>query len=726
MYRGVYDGVRAVKSTRISEAYNAIRTKDVRSATLERLRLTWEAHELVEGLPQQLKLGEGYFYILDRISLPISPTDLILGRVAEEIPDAEGEELLSRTAEEWGRALPPWMMDGGHECFDWARLLSLGLSGLEEYARKELDKRIREGETGNQLDFLRGAVRVYQAIRNYVRRYGEAARQMGLDAAAEACEGVADEPAHTFREALQLIWLVGIAYCSLGAVNATLTFGRMDELLLDFYRNDLEKGTLTRTEAGALIEDFYCKNNLILGRGEHQMSSGSTSDTGWLRNPSYDSPQYMMLGGRYSNGGSGSNELTELFVERIVAGFENPVIVFRYFKDVSEALWLSLCRKIRDNASILIYNDEAVIPAMIHSGIESRDAMTYAMYGCNWPTIPGIERGHGGCGVVLPDLIRSAVVFGDEPRSIHEVYERLAASVREVLDKRVARFLDARRRWEEDGPGDLRIDDCFLNGPVTLARSWRLGSVKYATFLVTVRHIGSAADCMAAVDDVVFRRGLVSVAELRRALSVNFEGSETLRQSCLQSPKFGQDDDTVDGHAKRILETVSGVLDEISRVDREEPIIVYRSLTTDMTHLREGERLGATPDGRLEGTPLSDNSSPYPGSCTKGITAMFCSLAKLPLTKFNSGASNVRIQPSLSADDTGLGRLAALLRTYFDMGGLQVQVSLTDTEELLRAQTHPEEYRDLMVRITGYSAVFVDMSQTAQDEIIRREMLTMT
>jgi hypothetical protein len=165
---------------RITEALFAIREKDIHSATMERLRITWQADESVQGLPQQLQLGEGLYYLLDNISVPVSPDDLILGRITEEIPDEEGETLLKKTAEKWGRGIPHWMPDGGHETLDWDGLLRLGLTGLEEFAQNELARRISAGETGAHLDFIKGAIRVYQAHINYARRYANSAYEIGL------------------------------------------------------------------------------------------------------------------------------------------------------------------------------------------------------------------------------------------------------------------------------------------------------------------------------------------------------------------------------------------------------------------------------------------------------------------------------------------------------------------------------------------------------------------
>ena len=697
--------------------------KDVRSTTLERLRKTREADIRVQGLPQPLQLGEGLYYLLDRIDLPVDPSDLIVGRIHEEVPDPEDEAFFQTTVEAWNnRAIPPWMSDGGHECFAWDRLLRLGLPGLEEVARQELERRKAAGESEERLDFLRGAVRVYQAFRRYAGRYADRAREAGLFQAAAHCAAVAEGPPESFAEALQLIWLVGHVYCTMLAVNPTLTFGRMDELLLERYRSDVAAGRLSRREAGDLIADFYYKNNLILGRGEHQMSGDSEKSTGWQRNLTYDAPQYVVLGGRRPEGGAPADELTALFLERVDPRFENPVMVLRYTADLPEGIWKLACEKMRDNASFMVYNDENIIPAMQHAGIAAEDALHYTMHGCNWPDIPGVQRQVGYHQAVLPQYFLDALFELDgEEASIDAAYDLFAAQFRREISEQCDKLRQDRSEWDGRAPGILRVDDCFLEGPIERARSWRFGGVRYPTLICAITSIATAADCFAALDELVFRSGRVPLETFKQTLRDDFAGQEPLRRLCLNTPKFGQDDALADGHAVRVLNTILEEIDRASRPGTEDEVIVFRCLETDMRHLWIGAGIGATPDGRCAGAPISENTSPYPGSCKHGLTAMFHSVAKLPLDRINSGALNVRLQPGLVAGEEGLENLAALLRTYFDMGGLQVQLSVVDTAELREAQLHPEQHRDLMVRITGYSAVFVDMAPHAQDEIIRRE-----
>ena len=707
----------------VREAIDALRHKDVRSTTLERLRITWEADACVAGLSQPLQLGEGLYYLLDRIAVPVSTHDIILGRISEEVPDEEGEAFFQHAVNAWGgRGLPPWMADFGHECLAWDRLLRLGFSGLERFARGELERRAALGENEATLDFLRGAVRVYQAHRRYAERYGAAAKKAGLAAAGTRCARLADGPPESFAEALQLIWLVCHVYCTMLATNPTLTLGRLDELLLPYYLRDLRRGSLTREEAGDLIEDFYCKNNLILGRGEHQMGHGSEKDTGWARNLAYDAPQYVVLGGQRLDGSAVANDLTTLFLERIVPRFENPVIVLRYTKDLPLSVWRLACRKMRANASFMVYNDERIIPAMIHAGIEPDEAVTYTMHGCNWPDVPGIQRSINYHFLQLPRMLRAELFEpGVGPSSTDEVYEQFRSRLREEVEGHAARLRKMRASWEKEAPGILRVDDCFLDGPTARARSCQVGGLKYVTLIFSICGIATAADILAALDKVAFAPGGVSLDVLRQALCEDFRGSEALRQRCLGAPKYGQDDDRADRHAVRVLEIALEEVERACACPADDRIVALCCLETDMRHIPFGRELGATPDGRHADQPINENTSPNPGACLNGLTAMFRSVAKLPFHRIHSGALNVRLQPRLFAGEEGLSTLAQLLRAYFDMGGLQVQLSFADVDELRDAQLHPERHRDLMVRITGYSAAFIDMTHAAQDEIIRRE-----
>jgi len=708
-------------STRIQEALWAIRDKPVESTTLERLRITREADELVRGRPQVEQLGWGLRYLLDRVSLPVAQHDLLLGRVAETVPNADEEAYFQETVSRWdGQGTPAWMPDGGHEALHWERILRVGLPGMQTFAENEAARRRAAGETGPHLDWLDGAVQVYEAHRNYARRYAAAARDAGLTAQAERCAAIADRPPQTFAEALQLIWLIAQVYCTFVARNPTLTLGRLDHLLLSFYQRDLAAGTLTRNEAGDFVEDFYAKNNLILGRGEHQMDGGSGKATGWARNLAYDAPQYVLLAGRVPDGSPATNELTELFVERIVPAFENPVIILRYTRDFPEPLWLLACEKMRGNASMLVYNDEVVIDSHRRLGIPEALAIDYSLYGCNWPIVSAKPRSPVTQRLVVPRHLLEALGEVESDAAMDDLYEAFRRALADHLAKVYAEREQWRSSCDERAPGPLAVDACFLDGPIARARHWALDPDAIAVLTFGIVGLATAADSLAAVEHVAFSGHGQGLEAIRESLARDFQSAEDLRQLCLHAPKFGQNDARADAHAVRTLGIVLEEIDRASQGNGHGPLRTFRSLTSDMTHRGFGRDLGATPDGRRAGEPLSENMSPSPGSCTDGLSSMLQSLAKLPFEGIQSGVLNIRIDPKTVAGEEGLAKLAATLRTYFDMGGLQCQLSFANVDELRAAQQNPETHRDLMVRITGYSAVFVDMAEHAQDEFIRR------
>jgi formate C-acetyltransferase len=612
------------------------------------------------------------------------------------------------------------MTDGGHETLDWEHLLRVGLPGLHAEATARLGEAADE-----ERDFLQGMVQIAQAFQTCARRYAQAAHTAGLDDAARCVEALAERPPATFREALQLVWLVGHVYVTMCAMNATLTFGRLDQWLFPFYQADLAARRLTRAQAGDLIEDFYAKNNLILGRGEHQMSGGGGACTGWNRNLCYDAPQYVIVGGRRAPGRPDCTDLTDLFLERIVPRFENPYMVVRYHADMAPSTWRLVCEKLRDNASMMIYNDGCVVPAMERAGFAPEEAVEYTMHGCNWPDLPPSQCSQGTFWHSLPATLALALDRLDSPTNMAAIYAAFQQAYRAHMEHELAACVAQYQQRVAQPKSPLAVDDLFLAGPLAAGRAKRHGGVRHPTFVTTFSGLATLADSFAAIEDVVFTRRRFSWQELRTALHDDFSDLSPLLAACRNAPKFGCGDDRADRHAVRLMGVMHEVLDDVAALLAPVDGKLFRCVETDMQHLRLGRELGATPDGRRNGAPISENSSPSVGASTAGLTAMFHSLAKLPLDRCHSGALNVRLQPAAFAGKAGVERLMALLRAYFGQGGLQVQVSMVDVGTLRQAQAQPDEYRDLMVRITGYSAAFVDMSEAAQNEIIRREEMAL-
>ena len=707
----------------IDEALDLMRNKPVNSTLVERWQLISQVLDRYAALPQPLFLGHGLNYIVENASLPIKEHDLLLGRFDDHVPSDKEEEFLRQMEERNTRE--HFTVDGGHLTLNWETIFARGLTGLKADAEAERQRLLDADAPREKLIYLEGMSLVYNAYIRFAERYAEAAEKAGLTEQAEVCRALTVGAPTTFHQALQLVVTVMVVYyIYASSAISCICLGRLDDLLVSYYLADLAAGRITEEKAGLLIDDLNCKVSLPLGRGEHQMAGGK--ETGWFRNPLYDSPTYIVIGGRSNRSSSEPNPLTKLFVEHIHPRFENPVYIYRRTPEQDEAVWTTLCDRMRKNSSIIVYNDDTVIPAMINAGVEPQDAVNYTMHPCNWPDIAGKYCVTNHLGGPIPAMILDMML--DEQKqlrrdfpSMDSVYGGLEEYFRTATRGVFEAYRENARVCGDRLPTRLSCTDCFTDGTIEHANTMHNGAVKYRVVYTLLRNIGTAADMFSAMDTLVFRKKLCTLPELVEAMRQDFAGYETLLNEARHAPKFGTDNDFADMHAKRIFDTLLRVIDEESLNDKGERDVISLNLTiTDMWHVQEGAKLIATFDGRRNAQPLSENLSPTVGF-SQSVTALLNSVAKLPLNRISSGVLNVRLANKTVEGDDGLARLCVLLDTYFENGGMQVQLSVSDTAQLRAAQETPDEFRDLMVRITGYSAVFVDMSQRAQNELIRRD-----
>ena len=703
-----------------------LREKSVESSLVERYLLLEEAWKRVEGLPQPLQAAQGLNYVLSKASVPIEPYDLLLGRFDDHVPTAEEEERLAEIWQKNPDRNPVVRGNFGHITIDTAGLVDHGIVYYIRRSRQRWKEMERTEAPEDVICYLKGIGGVFDAIRSYILRYGETAEAAGKTECAEVCRQIADHAPETFRQGLQLIlFLYNIYLVYAGQRITCLSLGRLDDILLPLYRQDLEKGILTEEEAGCLIDDFSAKMSLHLGRGEHQMADLDPDyiQTGWSRNPVYESPGYIVIGGYSNYADRQENPLTRLFVRHIHPQLKNPVYVFRWTRQTRPELMKILCEKLRENASILIYNDETVIPAHRHIGVEEQDAVNYSIHPCNWADINGGNVVVGSCGVPMPVLLTNVLRNAPEISSMEELYTRAAEAYRQLLREPFAKYRQQYRRKRPRTYDHLCLSDCFRDGCIENAGNPSDTYVKYPALYVLLRNIGTAADMLSAVDQLVYRKDVCTLRELVEAADRDFDGCPHIWKACREAPKYGTDTSFADEHAVKLMTRLLDVIDEEATNEQGIRDVLTLNVTiNDSNHLYNGFKMDATVDGRRKGQPLSENLSGTVGY-GKGVTAVLNSVAKLPFDRIHSGALNVKLSKGAVAGDKGVDLLWALITAYLRKGGMQLQVSVTDREELLRARECPEQYRDLLVRITGYSAVFVDMSNVGQEEILRREEL---
>jgi len=735
----------------IAEAEWALTKKPMLATTVERVMILDELKSAYRELPQPLRFSAFLRELLSRVSLPLEAYDLIAGRSVDRelTPDEEAVfQAFLKSPDFPARTV--WF-GSGHCTYSWESLVSKGLVGL----RAEVMARLSVCTGEDERVFLRAVIEVYDAISAYMLRYADAAEEKGLFPLAARLRAAATEVPQHFDVALQLLWIVTFINCAYITPNPTLTVGRLDLILLPLYRKDIATGVLTRERAAALITDYYCKHNLIMGRGEHQVGDATNSTT-FERICCFDAPQYLLLAGRDKNGEVIANELTELFAACIVPSFKNPVVVVRYVKGMDKthpALWRTLTEKAYDSASMMFYNDDNVSATMRRIGFSSAESYGYEHFGCNWCS-PGVDSAwmnatprsakygvyrdadeaarfavpyanirtaspHGWPEDLLK-VLEEVAERGEKNATIEDVYDGFFARMSDFIDRKLA-YLSAELAVRRRRPAALlTFGDCFLDSSLENAACFSAGA-KYHFELQAFQMFGTVADCFIAVDQLVMREKKLTLRELLDATRANFVGYERVLSLCRHADKYGMDTKLSAQHVTRLSRQATDMVIEKSRPYLErEGLLLTPCMQSDTWHLKMGEDFGATPDGRLAHTPFSQNTRPSNGACVNGMTAMLNDMLHLPKDGLLSGALNLDIDKKQFVGEEGRAIFAALLGSYLNRGGLHAQVTAVDAAALADAKKNPHDHRDLRVRVTGYSGVFVDMPERLQNDMIER------
>ena len=731
----------------VAEAERALVEKPLLAASAERILILNEIKSMYSELPQPLRFAKFLSILLERVSVPLEEYDLVAGRCVDRELSPEEETLFQQFNTHPEHPRKEVLLSSGHCTYSWEMVVELGLPGM----RKKAEASLREQTDPDKQVFLKAIVQIYGALERYMLRYAEAAREKGMEALAAALRKAATEKPEDFRTALQLLWIITLVDCAYITENPTLTVGRLDQILYPLYRRDVENGALTREEAEALITDYYCKHNLIMGRGEHQVGD-ETNSTTFHRICNFDAPQYLLLGGTDARGNPAVNELTLLFAKAIRPSFKNPVIVVRYFGGMDTRfpeLWHILAEKSLQSASLMYYNDDNILKTYARMGLPEADARRYSHFGCNWPS-PGdhgawmqggpkaikfhafasedertalsipymrTNTAHGwpeDLMIVLHDLA------GQDDVTMEDVYREFFRRMEEFIDRKLSHLAWELAVRKRRSAAVLTFGDCFFTDSLRTGECFSAGA-KYHFELQSFQMFGTVADSFAAVDKLVFREKKLTLQQLLQAVDADFEGYPQILALCRNVEKYGSDTPLSNAHVKRLSETVCALVIEKSRPYLEKMgLFLVPCMQSDTWHLKMGESYGATPDGRRAYTPFTQNIRPANGASINGLTAMLNAVSRLPKDGLLSGALNLDIDPKPFAGEDGKCRFAAILGTYLNRGGLHAQVTCADARALRDAQVHPEQHRDLRVRVTGYSGVFVDICKKLQDDIIER------
>ncbi|WP_319562064.1 glycyl radical protein [Marispirochaeta sp.] len=552
----------------------------------------------------------------------------------------------------------------------------------------------------------------------------------------DICRVIAHQPPKTFRQALQLTYFIQLVL-QIESNGHSVSLGRMDQYLYPFYAQDVKRGILTPDFAMELLENTWVKLLSI-----HKIRSWSHTRF------SAGSPLYqnVTIGGQTPQREDAVNDLSYLILNSVgETKLTQPNLSVRFHKNMSDDFLKACLEVIQKGFGMPAFNnDEIVIPSFIELGVEPEDAYNYSAIGCIEVAVPG-KWGYRTTGKHFLNFMRiflAAMHDGTDPVSGKKFYPGIGHlkdftsfdQVMEAWKVQVANYAQAGIAidtaidivLEEEAPDIICsafVDDCIERG-----KTIHEGGSKYDFVSGLQVGIANLGNSLATIKKMVFEDKTVTAEQLLKHMENDFNdaGGEELRQRILNEvPKFGNDDDYVD---QLVFQAYMSYIEELDKYKTirygRGPIgcRYYAGTSSISANVPQGAIVPATPDGRHAGTPLAEGCSPSGGTDIKGPTAVFQSIGKLPTEKILGGVLlNQKVTPTILEDENNQVKLAALLRGFFaGLNGWHVQYNVVDRETLLDAQKHPDNHRDLVVRVAGYSAFFNTLSKDTQDDIIAR------
>jgi len=756
--------------SRISNRPDTPRVADLRvrvRAAMERPAVGWDCPKRISDsfLSEPLPVRNA-----NALSLKLSamPTDLWRGQLFAGSMTLEEPRLHA----EWGfpdytteaeteaaakRGVSIWSVFG-HIVPDYPKLLAVGLTGIRAEAEAEKAK----GVTPEEAAFLDSVVVALDGVMHFAARLAERCEE---EAAAESNEARASElrqmagnlrqspagPAQTFWQALQSVWLLHMIFHSTMNGNA---MGRLDQSAWPYLKADLAAKRIDLARAAELVDCFCLKFNERAETTEEQrpeMRQPETIDPG-KRTRHYTSSQIgaqrdsidatnhwlqnIVVGGMMPDGRDGTNPVTFLLLESYRRNqMTNPLLTVRVHANSPAELIGYTCEVLKDGGGMpAIFSDEALVPALEKIGIPRPDARDYTNDGCWEVIIPGrtdfvfqrlslmlclewaLNRGRSRLGDAQP-----GPDTGD-PRafvSYQDIWQAFLAQLDAMVGRVVQQVVDSANNRSLIAPVPLL--SALIDGCIASRTDMTAGGAKFRTFGMLAESAAHAIDSLTAIKTVIFDQQAATMPELCDAIEANFEGHTALRARLLAAPKYGNDDDTADAVGREVIAAFTEIV--ARHGDQHQAAIKFPcGVGTFSWYIGIGEGLGASPDGRLSGEPVSSNFSPALGRDLAGLPAAILSYAKMQELGLPAGSPlDLRLARRLVEGDEGTARMAALVRSFVDTGGAIMTLTVADTEELRAAQREPDRHQSLRVRMGGWCAYFTMLSREQQEHHIRRQ-----
>jgi formate C-acetyltransferase len=637
-----------------------------------------------------------------------------------------------------------WLHGSRTGVADYQKVFEVGLNGVIREANERLEEISTNPEiyrNGSdylrQKRFLEAAIISLEAGARWGRRYAEVARKLAetevdearrgeLEEIAEVCDWVPANPARTFHEALQSYFFIVLITRVIDLQTSGLG-DRFDQIMFPQYARDKAAGRITADEAQELVEYLFLKMNQFGEMVAPFMGSGTGG--GYVV-----TTRLMTIGGVDAQGRDVTNEMSSITLKaRTSLALTQPTVAIRLHEDTPEDFLYEITDGIRQQPGVFsLFNDAMMIPYVMQFGVPLEDARNYSKEGCMRWAIPGKPMGNRALGGMfsLPKCLEYALNRGVNQRTgqqmgaptpdplsftcVEDVMQAYLAQLRFFVEKcvtinNITEVLD-----QEALPQPFLSalqDGCIERGEDCRTYKFVPNSIIQSVGQITT------VNSLAAIKKVIFENQTATMQELLNALAADWEGKEALRQQFVCAPKFGADDDYADEIArdfyKRTAEVFRSFKDIYGGSYREDG-------TGGSTYFAGSILTGATPDGRKAQDLFCDGTiSPAPNTDTKGPTAVLNSIAKIDHVGSHTNCLNQKFTPEF-LEGENREKFVAYLKTFVGLGIHHIQFNIVDRETLLDAQNNPENYATMVVRVAGYSAYFIDLHTSLQDQIIAR------
>ncbi len=611
-----------------------------------------------------------------------------------------------------------------HFAPSYARFLSRGIAGTIT----DIDASLETWkEDADRVHFLTAARITMEAFGNMIRGYAAVARVKSAACAdaekarrfseiAAVCEAVSSDAPKTFREALQLLWFCHMSFTYEGRY--AMAFGRMDQYLYPFYAADIQAGRITHASARELVCCTLYKLREVWYFGGDDVCN------------------IAIAGVRPEDGADAVNDLSYVILEAVgMCNIPGPNLSARLHGGISDT-FIDACLQVigQGIGYPALMNDDVNIPALHRMGYPIEDCRDYCMVGCIENFLQGKQPPWSDGRFNTPVYLEYAINNGrslldgamrgvetGEPdtldtmeKFIDAINTQMAYGAKNYVESFHAANTAPDRKLYQSPFLSCFCEDCIARG-LDINNG---GSIYPSVHGAGCMGIATLADSLAAIDRCVYQEKRLSLTELRDILRVNYEGHEDVRQMLLNAPKYGNGDPLPDRYAVWFVDQQAALFDQYRTPDGGR---YYIAIASNTSNIPAGTEIGATPDGRRSGMPLSDAASPMHGMDKNGPTAVVLSCSKPDYTKVACGTVvNQKYSTGMFRDPEKRQKLAAMIKSYFALGGQEMQINSVSRDTLIDAQAHPEQYENLVVRVSGFSAYYTRLHKSVQDDILAR------